>query len=371
LLDWNWHKKNRRFRLELLEYPFSTLTGHDLIRESVMAERPETYERVGRAQARRVQERPDEAPTFRPMSNEDTLKLSQEAAKNLMKAAELRGKERQKAEEERAQKMKKVQDRREVLNELPDSPAKTKMLEANQSAWERLTQGVTDWMDDKLFIQETFDEIAQMGLEGGNMGLDDRARHMLWMSKLGAEYGPIVAGAIGTAKEVENLFSDPWKQLRFMGKEDTDTIRERQFDALKEVGRDFQTNLFALRNQPYEDGERRAFTQDELRDIVSGLEVTESPLVGRPIAEAPTGLLPDTREVTTTVYPEPPAAHTAIGGNEPVDEIALPDWELSPGDIGTLGPVSLPVGAPDPKGGSGLSEIKQEDARGVMYRKDI
>ncbi|MHC4649165.1 MAG: hypothetical protein ACYTBJ_27250 [Planctomycetota bacterium] len=208
--------------------------------------------------------------------------------------------------------MKKVQDRRQILDELPDSPAKQKMLQANQSAWERLTQGIGDFLNEKLMIEETFNETAQMGLEGGNMGLDDRARHLLWMSKLGAEYGPVAAGAIGAAKELENLFMDPWKQLRFMGEEDSDVIRERQFDAIKEVGRDFQTNLFALRNQPYENGERRAFTQDEVRDIVSGLEVTDSPLVGRPIAEAPSGLLPDTQEVTTRFYEEPESFDVSV-----------------------------------------------------------
>ncbi|MHC4372296.1 MAG: hypothetical protein ACYSW8_32225, partial [Planctomycetota bacterium] len=99
------------------------------------------------------------------------------------------------------------------------------------------------------------------------------------------------------------------------------------------------------------------------------LAVTESPLVQRQIAEAPRGLLRDDREVTTTRYPEP---HTAIGPNVPVDPRALPDgMRLAPGDSGSLGPLSLPVGAPDPKGGSGLSEIKQKDARGVMYRRDI
>jgi hypothetical protein len=60
-----------------------------------MAEKSETYERVGRAQAKRVQERPPEAPLGRRLSNKDTLKLSKAAAKNLIKAAQLRARERQ------------------------------------------------------------------------------------------------------------------------------------------------------------------------------------------------------------------------------------------------------------------------------------
>jgi hypothetical protein len=40
--------------------------------------------RVGRAQAKRVQERPPEAPFGRRLSNADTLKLSKAAAKNLI-----------------------------------------------------------------------------------------------------------------------------------------------------------------------------------------------------------------------------------------------------------------------------------------------
>jgi hypothetical protein len=50
-------------------------------------------ERIGRYQAKRVQERPPEAPFGTRLSNEDTLKLSKEAAKNLMLAARMRGEE--------------------------------------------------------------------------------------------------------------------------------------------------------------------------------------------------------------------------------------------------------------------------------------
>lgn len=55
----------------------------------------ETYERIGRAQARRVRENPPEAPFGRKLSNKDRLKLSKAAAKNLIKAAEERARERQ------------------------------------------------------------------------------------------------------------------------------------------------------------------------------------------------------------------------------------------------------------------------------------
>ena len=40
--------------------------------------------RIGRAQAKRVQERPPEAPFGRRLSNKDTLKLSKAAARNLI-----------------------------------------------------------------------------------------------------------------------------------------------------------------------------------------------------------------------------------------------------------------------------------------------
>jgi hypothetical protein len=40
--------------------------------------------RIGRAQARRVRERPAEAPLGRRLSNKDTLKLSKAAARNLL-----------------------------------------------------------------------------------------------------------------------------------------------------------------------------------------------------------------------------------------------------------------------------------------------
>lgn len=40
--------------------------------------------RIGRAQAKRVRERPPEAPLGKKLSNKDTLKLSKAAAKNLV-----------------------------------------------------------------------------------------------------------------------------------------------------------------------------------------------------------------------------------------------------------------------------------------------
>lgn len=40
--------------------------------------------RIGRSQARRVRENPPEAPLGRRLSNEDRLKLSKAAAKNLL-----------------------------------------------------------------------------------------------------------------------------------------------------------------------------------------------------------------------------------------------------------------------------------------------
>jgi hypothetical protein len=295
----------------------------------------------------------------RERAEEDRRKATEErdAFKKMLKpqsrTIESRQKEAQKQQEELAKKMEKVQDRRLILNELPDSPAKQKMLEANTSAWDKLTQKAADWFNDKLFIQESFDESIAGGLGGGNMGQEDRMRHLLWTSKLGEEYGVLGAAAITTLKEAENLFLDPWKQLRFMGKEDSDTIRERQFDAIKETGRDFQTNMFALQNQPRDaEGNRRAFTPEEARAIATRLTVEESPLVGRGIASVPTEMPPAT--------PEPSA---------PVIEEALPDIRLAPGDSGDLGRLSLPVGAPEP--GSRHLEIKQRDARGTMYRKDI
>lgn len=54
----------------------------------------ETVERIGRSQAKRVQERPPEAPFGQPLSNEDTLKLSKASAKNLIAAARMRGLEK-------------------------------------------------------------------------------------------------------------------------------------------------------------------------------------------------------------------------------------------------------------------------------------
>ena len=56
-------------------------------------------ENIGRAQARRVQERPAEAPFGMQLSNEDLLKLSKAAAKNLIAAAKLRGEQNISAEE--------------------------------------------------------------------------------------------------------------------------------------------------------------------------------------------------------------------------------------------------------------------------------
>jgi hypothetical protein len=253
-------------------------------------------------------------------------------------------------------------------NQRQTHKAQTVMQGPTETLWDRASLAVGDWLSDKLMIEETFNEVEGLGLEGGNMGPQDRARHLLWMSKLGAEYGPVAAGLIGGAKELENLFLDPWKQLRFMGEEDSDVIRERQFDALKETGRDFQTNMFALRNQPYdEEGNRRPYTPEELLAIVGDLEVTESPLVQRQIAEAPSGLLRNDREVTTTKYPPLPPEPSA-----PVFEEALPEgMRLAPGDSGQFPEFDLPMGAPDPHGDGTRSWINPENRRRVMKRRDI
>lgn len=44
----------------------------------------DTQIRIGKSQAKRVRERPPEAPFGKKLSNKDTLKLSKAAAKNLV-----------------------------------------------------------------------------------------------------------------------------------------------------------------------------------------------------------------------------------------------------------------------------------------------
>jgi hypothetical protein len=321
---------------------------------------------------------------------------------------------------EAEERLQTIRERRKVIEALPEGDMRSRMLVANnesirkaqtrvdvmrggptETMWDRATRGVGDWLNEKLMIEESFADSLQTGLpesEGG-MGRTDRARHLLWTSKLAERYGPAAAMAITTLKEGENLITDPFKALSRLGnnRDSTDSIREHQFDSLKETGRDFQTNLWAVRNAPRNpDGSIRAFTPEEAADIAGKLETTPSPLNQRQIAEVPRGVLRDDREVTTTRYPETPAEPVGEpqGGTikygpiqrvEPTPEDVLRSTPMPTAEDHfreALNPPAIedrPPGDPKWRGrqattggfGTGPSQPVSEKLTRRMYRRDI
>jgi hypothetical protein len=222
-----------------------------------------------------------------------------------------------------------MRDRMLAANTASIRQVQNRIAPPTETMWDRATRSVGDWFNDKLMIEDTFTDTLQTGLpdaEGG-MGRQDRARHLLWASKLAERYGPVAAMAITTAKEGENIFTDPFKALSRLGNntDSTDSIREHQFDSFKESGRDFKTNLWAVRNAPRNpDGSIRAFTPEEAGEIAGKLGTTTSPLNERVIAETPSGVLPyPDREATTTFYPEPePQGQIKFG---PIKRVPSPE----------------------------------------------
>jgi hypothetical protein len=223
-----------------------------------------------------------------------------------------------------AQQLLRLQKNRRAIEALPEGSMKQRMLAANtasirqaqatagpptESLWDRGKAKALDLFEGALTLDETLDREGKLPLEGKGMGQRDRARHMLWMQNLAKKYGRPAAFVIGAFNEAGGIFDPALIAMRDIPKGvDPATINERQFESLKEIGRDLKTNLFALRNMPYdEDGNLRTFTDEELVKIAQGLETNESPMDRRPITEAPTGVLPyPDRDVTIRRY-EPPA----------------------------------------------------------------
>jgi hypothetical protein len=282
---------------------------------------------------------------------------------------------------EAAERLKRIEERREAINLLPDGDMKTRLQHMNtaetmkaqnrvaelmdgptKSLIERGQIAFSDWLDNKLKISETFEDVASTGVEGGAMGRADRMRHLIWTSKLAEEYGKPAAAALTSLKEVQNLFTDVFRPLKHVGgdKYGTDEIRELQFEGLAESGRDFQTNMFALSHLPKDEaGEYRAFTPDEAKDLVKDLEVAQTPLGTREVAQIPRET-PSEAPQGTIVFGKPQRVMSEVDAEQ--ERLA---------HTARLGLTPAAPATVDSRGQRVESEPVSEETRRRMVRTDI
>ena len=193
-------------------------------------------------------------------------------------------------EEEKLNRLLRVQ--RALLNY--DTPSAQRMRQENAAEairTEGLMRRLRAQLLDTLMVNDTLDKVEELGLEEGSSGLKDRARHMIWMQNLASRYGPGVARTIGTLHEAKNIF-DPiriaWRDIPKMRKKGltAETINERQFEAMREISRDLQTNETALklaRRGP--DGEYLPPDPEQIKRFVQRLRTRPTPEEGRMIAD--------------------------------------------------------------------------------------